>query len=84
MATSIGSGRSHSTNKENTSDIHRLREDDCEQNQAADSEVLRRATLKIDFYLIPIVGTICVFFLPLISLFTANCSPLIQISSDSW
>ena len=64
MATSIGSGRSHSTNKENTSDIHRLREDDCEQSQAADSKVLRRATLKIDLYLIPIVGTICVFFLP--------------------
>ena len=72
MATSIGSaGRSQppAINKENTSDIYRPRGDDCEQNQAADSKVLQRATLKIDFYLIPIVGTLCVFFLPHLTLY---------------
>jgi len=64
MATSI----SLSPEKENTSDIvNRPREDDREQNQAADPNVLRRATLKIDFYLIPIVGLFCASFLPLVT-----------------
>ena len=54
-------------NAPNTSDIHRLHEDDREQNQATDAKVIRRVTLKIDFYFIPIIGTLCVFFLPPIS-----------------
>jgi len=85
MATSTESGRSPSINKENTSDIiQKLREDDSEEDQAADLKVLRRATLKIDSYLIPIVGLFCVFVLPFISASTTNCSPLVQISSHSW
>jgi len=67
MATSIGSGRSPSPSKENTSDIiHRPCGDDYEQNQAEDTKILQRVTLKIDFYLIPIVGMFCVAFLPLV------------------
>jgi hypothetical protein len=69
MATSIGSERSPPTDKEDTSDIHRLHGYDSEKNQAADPKVLQRATLKIDFYLIPVVGTLCIFFLPFISSF---------------
>jgi hypothetical protein len=64
MATSIESGRSPSPNKENTSDIiPSLRGDDTEQNRAVHAKLLERATLKIDFYLIPIVGMFCVSFL---------------------
>ena len=78
MDTSVGSKLSHSPNKENTSDIvHSLRGDDCEQNKAADTKVLQRATLKIDFYLIPIVGMFSASFkfLPLVSPSTTNCLP---------
>jgi len=76
MDTTIGSGRSPSPNKENTSDIiHRLHGDDHDQNQAKDLKVLRRATLKIDFYLIPIIGMFRVSFLPLVSPPTTNCLP---------
>jgi len=87
MDTSIASGRSPSPNKENTSDIiHKLRGDDREQNQAADPKVLQRATLKIDFYLIPIGAMFCVSFtfLPLVSPSTTNSLPLVQISWHSW
>jgi len=64
MATSI----SPSLEKEITADIvNRPREDDREQNQAADTKVIRRATLKIDFYLIPIVGLFCASSLPLVT-----------------
>jgi hypothetical protein len=69
MATSTGSGRTPSTDKEDTSGIHRLHKYDGEKNQAADPKVIQRATLKIDFYLISIVGTLCIFFLPFISFF---------------
>ena len=85
MDTTIGSGRSPSPNKENTSDIIRkLHGDDREQNQAEDLKVLRRATLKIDLYLIPMVGMFCVSFVPLVSPSTTNCLPLVQISCRSW
>ena len=85
MATSIESGRSPSPNKENTSDIiPSLRGDDPEQNKVANAKVLERATLKIDFYLIPIVAMFCVSFLPLVSPSTTNCSSLVQISCHSW
>ena len=74
MHTTTGSGRSPSPDEEKTSDIiHRLRGEDHKQNQAADPEVLRRATLKIDFYLIPIIGMFRVSFLPLVSPPTTNC-----------
>ena len=76
MDTPIGSERAPSPNKENTSDIiHRLCEDDREQNKAADPKVLQRATLKIDLYLIPIIGMFRVSFLPLVSPPTTNCLP---------
>ena len=85
MDTSIGTGRSSSLHKENISDtIHGLREDDSEQNQAANPKVLQRATLKIDLYLIPMVGMFCVSSLPLVSPSTTNHSPLVQISCRSW
>jgi len=85
MATSIESGRSPSPNKENTSDIiPSLGGDDPEQNKVANAKVLERATLKIDFYLIPIVAMFCVSFLPLVSPSTAKCSSLVQISCHSW
>lgn len=85
MDLSILSRRSPSPNKEDTSDItHRLRGNDREQNQAIDPKVLRRATLKIDVYLIPIVGMFCASFLQLVSHSTANCLPHVQISFRSW
>jgi len=84
MDTSIGSERAPSPNKEDI--IHRLRGDDREQNQAVDPKVLQRATLKIDFYLIPIVGMFCVSFkfLPPVSPSIPNCLPLVQTSWHSW
>lgn len=83
MATSIESECSPSPNKENTSDIIlSLRGDDLEQNRAAHAKLLERATLKIDFYLIPIVGMFCVSFLRLLSPPTAKS--LVQISCHSW
>ena len=48
-------------NKETNSDIPGLREDGCEP---ANTKILRRATLKIDLYLIPILGTICTTLSP--------------------
>ena len=78
MDTSIVSGCSPSSDKGNSSDIlGRLHVKDREQSQAADPNVIQRATLKIDFYLLPIVGTFCVSLLPLVSPSTANCSPLV-------
>ena len=63
MATSIPP----SPNKENAFDtIRGSHGDDRGQNQAADSEVLRRATLKIDLCLISIIGLFCVPFLLLV------------------
>ena len=62
MAPSTESGRSRTLNKESSSDIiPSLRGDDCE---AANTKILRRATLKIDSYLIPILGMFCVSTLP--------------------
>jgi hypothetical protein len=59
---------SPSSEKETTSyTLNRPRGDDREQNKAADTKVLQRATLKIDFYFIPIVGMFCVSFLPLVT-----------------
>ena len=87
MDTLIGSGRSPSPNKENTSDItHRLHGDDREQNKAVDPKVLQRVTLKIDFYLIPILGMFRVSFLPLVSshLLPLIVLPLVQISWHPW
>ena len=82
MDASIGSGRSPSSDKEDI--LPRLRGNDREQSQAADPKVIRRVTLKIDFFLVPIVATFCVSLLPLISPSTANCSPLVQTSWHSW
>ena len=38
------------------------RRDDCEQVHPANTKILQRATLKTDFYLIPIMGMCCVSF----------------------
>ncbi|KAI0305353.1 MFS general substrate transporter [Multifurca ochricompacta] len=58
MPTSLSSGgRSPTPNKEDGSDaIPSLRGDDREHIHPIDPKVLRRATLKTDLYLIPIVG----------------------------
>jgi hypothetical protein len=60
MAASAKSGRSRTPNKEATSDIiPSLHGHDCELMQPKNTKILQRATLKIDFYLIPIVGMFC-------------------------
>lgn len=57
MAASAESGRSRTSNKEVVSDIiPSLHGDDHELMHPTNAKILRRATLKIDFYLIPIVG----------------------------
>jgi len=62
MAASTESGRSpRLSNKEATSDIiPSLHGYDHELMQPTNTEILRRATLKIDFYLLPIMGMFCV------------------------
>ena len=78
------SRRLSTSNKEVISDIIPnlpVRGDDCEQMHPANAKILRRATLKIDFYLIPMMGMFCV---PLISTFTSQCSSLVQIFCRSW
>ena len=57
------SRRLSTSNKEVISDIIPnlpVRGDDCEQMHPANAKILRRATLKIDFYLIPMMGMFCV------------------------
>jgi hypothetical protein len=61
MAASTESGRPRTLNKETNSDIPSLREDGCE---SANTKILRRATFKIDLYLIPILGMICMTLSP--------------------
>lgn len=79
MAPSTESGRSPTLNKESGSDIiPSLRGDDYE---AANTKILRRATLKIDFYLIPIVGMFCVSCLSCLY-FSVLISP--QICCHFW
>ena len=56
MAGSTESGRARTPNKEANTDIPSLRGDDCEQIQSANTKILKRATLKIDFYFIPLMG----------------------------
>ena len=60
MAAPTESGHSRTLDKEAISDFPSFREDGCEQIQPANTEILRKATLKIDFYLIPILGMFCV------------------------
>ena len=74
MVASAETRRLRTSNKEAISDIIPnlpARGDDCEQMHPANTKILRRATLKIDLYLIPIMGMFCV---PLISTFTSKCS----------
>ena len=60
MVASAESGRSRTSNKEVISDIiPSLHGYDCELMHPTNMKILRRATLKIDFYLIPIVGMFC-------------------------
>ena len=63
MVASAESRRSRTSNKEAISDIIPdlpVRGDDCEQMHPANTKILQRAILKIDFYLIPIMGMFCV------------------------
>jgi hypothetical protein len=49
----------HSSSKENSLDVQSIRGDENALVRPIDPIVLRRATLKIDFYLIPIIGMFC-------------------------
>ena len=84
MAASLGSGRSLSPNKEDVtppSFTPSLRGDD--PAQLINQKVLRRATRKIDFYLIPIVAMFCES--PVLASRSATwCSSLVQIFCHSW
>jgi hypothetical protein len=63
MEASVESRRMRTSNKETISDVITsipVRGDDCEQIHPTNSKILRRATLKIDFCLIPIMGMFCV------------------------
>jgi hypothetical protein len=77
MSASFESGHVPSP-KEKTSDIVQiLPSDDPEKIQLTDPKVLQRATLKIDLYLIPIVGMFSVSSLPLDSPVIVMSSPLV-------
>lgn len=65
MAGSTESARARSPNKEANTDIPSLHGDDCEQIQPANTKILKRATLKIDFYFIPLMGMFSVSSPPL-------------------
>ena len=67
MVASPESERSRTPNKEVTTDQQGY---DCELTQPKNAKILQRATLKIDFYLIPIVGMFCLSY-PLTS--TSSC-----------
>ena len=86
MAASLGSGRSPSYNKEDATSgfVPSLRGDDPEQSQLMNTKVLQRATLKIDFYLVPIVAMFCMFSLLSAPSSAAWCSSLVQIFCHSW
>jgi hypothetical protein len=82
MVSSAESGRSRTSNKEVISDIiPSLHGHDCELMHPTNTKILRRATLKIDFYLIPIVGMFCESY-PLTS--TSLCLSPLQIFCHSW
>ena len=76
------SGRPRSSNKE-ASYNPSLRRD---VSEPANTKVLRRATLKIDFYLIPILGMFGVFSESLspTSTSTSQCSSPLQLFWHSW
>lgn len=77
MVSSAESARLDTSYKEAISDgIPNQYEDDYVKRK-----VLERATLKIDLYLIPILGMFCV---SLTQPFTPRHSPPIQIFSHSW
>jgi hypothetical protein len=84
MVASAESRLSRTPNKEAIPDIIPnipVRGDDCEQIHPANTKILQRATLKIDSYLIPIIGMFRVSF---ISTFTSQSSSPIQIFCHSW
>ncbi|KAI0272079.1 major facilitator superfamily domain-containing protein [Russula aff. rugulosa BPL654] len=59
MVVSAESRRLRTSNKEVIPDVIssiQVRGDDCEQRHPANTKILQRATLKIDFYLIPMMG----------------------------
>ena len=60
MPASLRSEKIHSSNKESSVDVvASIRGDENAPIHPIDPKVLRRATLKIDFYLIPIIGMFC-------------------------
>jgi hypothetical protein len=78
------SKRLRTSDKEAVSDIIPnlpMRGDDYEQMHPANTKILQRATLKIDFYLIPITGMFCLF---LVSTITPQSSSPVQIFCHSW
>jgi hypothetical protein len=79
MPTSLRSEKIHSANKESCSVDVILSipgDEHAPPIRPADPKVLKRATLKIDFYLIPIIGMFCE--LSLLSPYLSLISPIIR------
>src|SRR5713226_4858064 len=64
MVASAKSGHSRTSNKEATSDIIPSLHGHRGLMQPTNAKILQKATLKIDFYLIPIVAMFCVLITP--------------------
>lgn len=59
MPASLRSEKIHSSGKEYSADVPSIHGDEDAPIRPIDPKILRRATLKIDFYLIPIIGMFC-------------------------
>jgi hypothetical protein len=80
MVASAESELLRTSNKETISDIiPNLRGDDIQPNR----KILQRATLKIDFYLIPIMGMFCVSLASNVTS-ESQCSSPAQTFCHSW
>jgi hypothetical protein len=79
MSVSVNSGHSELSQQKEASSDTILHGDGQEQIQSTNPNVLQRATLKVDLYLIPIVGMFCMSSLPL-TLSSFCCSVLISCS----
>ena len=63
MPASLRSEKNHSSGKEYSADVPSIGGDEDAPIRPIDPKILRRATLKIDFYLIPIIGMFCELYL---------------------
>jgi hypothetical protein len=90
MVASAESRLMRTSNKEAISDIIPnlpVRGDDCEQMHPANTKILRRATLKTDFYIIPITGMFCGSLVPHLNLYFSvliSRSDLLSFLVSGW